>query len=273
VSETENSRAGVDLRSFVSTLVHELGTPLTALRGSLGLLTEVVEDAAPEVRSLAAIADRNAGKLASLLVEVADYWQLSHPSAPLNREPTDVVDAVQGAIEQVQSLVDQRGIVLDVQTTPVDMTVDPALVRIAIAHLLSYALRVSPKTSTLQVRIETVDSAGATGRQPAAEGREPPAVDAGDATGATGRQPAAENQGRPRPHVVVSVSDGGRVVAAEKAARMFEPFSQVAQRGQDPPMRTGLGLAIAMRIARLHGGSLVFTSTEQGGLFSLRLPV
>jgi C4-dicarboxylate-specific signal transduction histidine kinase len=71
---------------------------------------------------------------------------------------------------------------------------------------------------------------------------------------------------------VVSVSDGGKVVAADCIARMFEPFSAVARRGVEPTMPTGLGLAIALEIAELHGGSLVFTSTEQGGLFSLRLP-
>lgn len=273
MSETNDNQADVDEQRFVSMLVHELRTPLTAVRGSLGLLAEAVEGAPPEVRSFAAIADRHADKLASMLDDVAEYWQLNDPATPLNRERTDVVDTVQRAIEQVQALIDERGVVLDVQATSADATIDPALVRMAVACVLSYALRVSPKKSTLQLRIETVDGAGAVGRQSDPESRDQPGIDADDASVAVGHGASRDNQGQSGASVVVSVSDGGRVIVAERAARMFEPFSVVARRGAEPAMSTGLGLAIALRIAKLHGGSLVFTSMDQGGLFSLRLPV
>jgi len=235
VSKVEDNQAVVNEQGFVSMLVHELRTPLTALRGSLGLLADEVKDAAPEVRSFAALAARNADRLVSMLADAADYWRLNDSATPPNCESTDVVDTVQRAIEQVQTLADERGIVLDVRATPAEASVDPALIRMAVARVLSYALRVSPKMSRVQVRIETVE-------------------------------------GQPGAGVVVSVSDGGKVVAADCIARMFEPFSAVARRGVEPTMPTGLGLAIALEIAELHGGSLVFTSTEQGGLFSLRLP-
>jgi signal transduction histidine kinase len=270
VNETDDSQADIDGQSFLSMLVHELRTPLTALRGSLGLLTCAVESAAPEVRSFAAIADRNADRLASMLDDVAEYWRLNDPSMLLNRGHTDIADTVQRAIEQVQALIDERGIVLDVQTTPAGATIDPALVRTAVARLLSYALRVSPTKSTLHVRIETVDSAAAATNPPAPAGRNLPGI---DAAAAVSRQPSAEDRARPEASIVVSVSDGGRVVAAESASRMFEPFSAVARGGAEQAMRPGLGLAIALRIATLHRGSLVFASTEHGGLFSLRLPV
>ena len=236
MSKTDDNQAIAGERAFVSMLVHELRTPLTALRGSLGLLAEEVKDAAPEVRTFAAIAGRNADRLVSMLDDAADYGRLNDSATPSHCEPTDIVDAVQRAIEQVQALVDERGIVLDVRATPAEASVDPALVRMAVARVLSYALRMSPKKSTLQVRTEAVkDHAGA--------------------------------------GVVVSVSDGGRRIAGDHAAGMFEPFSAVARRGTEPTMPTGLGLAIALKIAKLHGGSLVFAPTEQGGLFSLRLPV
>jgi len=235
-----------DERAFVSVLIHELRTPLTALRGSLGLLAGAVEEADPEVQNFAGIADRNADKLASMLDDAAEYSRLNDATMPVTRINTDVVDTVHRAIEQVQSLVDERGVVLDVQTTPTDANVDPVLVRIAVARLLSYAVRVSPKKSTLHIAVETTGATGTAGGRPAQAG--------GTAA-------------------VVSVSDCGKVIAAENAARMFEPFSGVARRSLEPTMRTGLGLCVALKIARLHGGSLVFTPTEQGGVFSLRLPV
>ncbi|MCX6544988.1 MAG: HAMP domain-containing sensor histidine kinase [Acidobacteria bacterium] len=235
MSKTDDKGAIAGEQALVSMLIHELRTPLTALRGSLGLLTEEAKDAAPEVRSFAAIAARNAGKLVSMLDDAADYWRLSDSKAPLPCEPTDIADTVQRALDQVQALVEERGILLDVQATPAEASVNPALVRAAVVRVLSYALSVSPKKAALQVRVDRAKRAGAS--------------------------------------IVVSVSDGGTAIPADAAARIFEPFSVVARRGAEPARPTGLGLAIARRIVKLHGGSLVFTSNEQGGLFSIKLPV
>lgn len=220
-------------RAFVPTLIHELRTPLTALRGSLGLLAGAVEGAAPDVQRFAGIADRNAEKLASMLDEAAEYSRLSDPAAAANRVRTDVADTVERAIAQVQRLIDERGIVLDVQSAPTDATIDEALVRIAVASLLSYAVRVSAKASTIRIGIRTSEDAQA----------------------------------------VVTVSDCGKVIGADSVAQMFDPFSAVARRSSEPAMRTGLGLVIAQAIAQLHGGAIEFTPTDQGGLFAMRLPV
>jgi signal transduction histidine kinase len=217
-------------------------------------LAGAVEDATPEVQSLAAIADRNANRLALMLDDVAEYWRLNDPATALAPVPTDVVDAGQRAIEQVQTLADERGITLDVQTTPIDATIDPLLVRTAVVRVLSYALRASPRTSTVRVRL----------------GRATVTGDAGADAGSP--EQGAEKMTTHGSGVVVSVLDAGSAVDVASAARMFAPFAGVTRAGANLAGRKDLGLAIAMRIAMLHGGSLVFTSTEQGGLFELRLP-
>ena len=62
----------------------------------------------------------------------------------------------------------------------------------------------------------------------------------------------------------LGVADGGEGIPAEDQARIFEPrFGQ----------RTGLGLAIAQAVARLHGGELAVESAPgRGSRFLLRLP-
>jgi len=232
-SKTPAAPNGAADRAFVSALIHELRTPLTALRGSLGLLAVAVEAAGPEVQSFAGIADRNAEKLTSMLDEAAEYSRLSDPAAVVNRVRTDVVDTVERAIEQVQPLINERGVVLEVRTTPSDATIDGALVRVAVARLLSYAVRVSPKASTLRIGVETGEDA----------------------------------------QIVVTVSDCGKAIGADSVTRIFEPFSTVARRSLEPGVQTGLGLVVAQAIARLHGGAIAFAPTGQGGLFTMRLPV
>lgn len=67
--------------------------------------------------------------------------------------------------------------------------------------------------------------------------------------------------------VAVRVEDNGPGIAAEELKRIFEPFHSTKQKG------SGLGLAVAERIAAAHGGGLVVESEPgRGARFSLILP-
>ncbi len=70
------------------------------------------------------------------------------------------------------------------------------------------------------------------------------------------------------PRVVVDVTDDGPGVPSEIAARVFEPLVSARPGG------TGLGLALARRIAAAHGGSiaLVADGSATGATFRLDLP-
>ena len=71
------------------------------------------------------------------------------------------------------------------------------------------------------------------------------------------------------PRARISVVDDGPGVPAELAPTLFEPF--VGAR----PGGSGLGLAVARRVAERHGGTLVLESApgERGARFTLSLPV
>lgn len=67
--------------------------------------------------------------------------------------------------------------------------------------------------------------------------------------------------------VEIEVADNGPGVAADMAARLFEPYAT------NKPSGTGLGLAIAQRIAMEHGGELTYHTGKRGGAaFRLILP-
>lgn len=66
---------------------------------------------------------------------------------------------------------------------------------------------------------------------------------------------------------VVEVRDRGPGLAPEVRARLFEPFVTTKRNG------TGIGLAIARRIAEAHGGRIEASAREGGGtVFRLTLP-
>lgn len=68
--------------------------------------------------------------------------------------------------------------------------------------------------------------------------------------------------------VRIAVRDSGPGIGAEFQARIFEPFFTTRSQG------TGLGLPIALGVARAHGGKLELESQSgQGAEFSLLLPL
>jgi signal transduction histidine kinase len=69
------------------------------------------------------------------------------------------------------------------------------------------------------------------------------------------------------PGLRVAVRDGGPGLMAEERERVFEPFYTTRPHGM------GLGLAIARRVARAHGGSLTVTDRDgPGAEFVILLP-
>ena len=66
--------------------------------------------------------------------------------------------------------------------------------------------------------------------------------------------------------VVIDVVDDGPGVPAGIAARIFEPLVTATPGG------TGLGLALARRIASAHGGSIALVPGTGGATFRLELP-
>jgi two-component system sensor histidine kinase PilS (NtrC family) len=67
--------------------------------------------------------------------------------------------------------------------------------------------------------------------------------------------------------VRVAFKDNGPGIDPEGLERMFEPFFTTKDGG------TGLGLAMANKIAVAHGGSIEFRNTERGAVFTIVLPV
>jgi signal transduction histidine kinase len=64
--------------------------------------------------------------------------------------------------------------------------------------------------------------------------------------------------------IVVEVSDDGPGIPAELQERVFEEFFRVPT-SSNVAKGTGVGLAIARRVARLIGGDLRLRAAESGG--------
>ncbi len=73
--------------------------------------------------------------------------------------------------------------------------------------------------------------------------------------------------------ITFTVADTGIGIAAKKLSLLFQPFSQVDSQLNRQYEGTGLGLALARNLARLHGGEITVKSIAgKGSQFTLYLP-
>ena len=80
-----------------------------------------------------------------------------------------------------------------------------------------------------------------------------------------------ESHGR---HMVVAVADTGMGIAADELDKIFEKFWRSQREDVQNLPGTGLGLATARQIVRLHGGDIAVASTPgEGSRFTVTLPV
>ncbi|MFO0831049.1 MAG: ATP-binding protein [Phycisphaerales bacterium] len=142
----------------------------------------------------------------------------------------------------------QAAIIVDADPDMPPIPIDPPLVHQALMNLLTNAVEAVPEGSgVITVRVKYL-------AQPPADGARPRA---------TQTRPAVNG-----PFVDLAVIDNGPGIPASKQPWVFEPFNTTkGVKG------TGLGLAVARRVAQQHGGSLTLESTEgKGATFRMLLP-
>ncbi len=72
---------------------------------------------------------------------------------------------------------------------------------------------------------------------------------------------------------MVSVSDDGPGIPAAERERVFERFVRLDESRSRVEGGTGLGLAVALAIARSHGGNVRVADSEQGARLEISIPV
>src|SRR5258706_8991873 len=104
------SDAPVDPRwpKVLSLSVHEFRTPMTVVAGYIRMLLK--DRAGPLTdpqRRLLEEAEKSCARLTALLTEVSDLSNLESGTAPLNRQTTDLHNALRDVVDQLPPLPDR----------------------------------------------------------------------------------------------------------------------------------------------------------------------
>ena len=215
-------RANHAKSQFVTSLSHELRTPLQSITGFTESLKTL--DLSPDrrQRALDGISDAAAHILA-IVDDVLDLARVEAGAMPIALEPIDAATVAAAAVELVQPLAAERGIVVECVGPSALVSADRRRLRQVLLNLVSNALRFSPAGTVVTVRTEAADGRSA------------------DPT---------------RIHVI----DQGPGISEDLLARLFVPFDRLgADAGREGG--AGLGLVLARRLTEAMGGSLDLHST------------
>ncbi|MGL5859043.1 MAG: ATP-binding protein [Angustibacter sp.] len=248
---------------FVSDVSHELRTPLTTVRMASDVLHEAREGFAPQVARSAELLVTQLDRFEALLADLLEISRIDAGGDLLDREPTDLREVVDRVVDGCSALSATSGSTVAVLlqralTTPVR---DPAATSpaVAAAGTVSQGSVDEPVAPIAEVdprRIERILRNLVVNALEHGEG-----------------QPVVIRIAADPDVVAVSVRDHGVGLRPGEAALVFNRFWRADPSRARKVGGNGLGLAIAIEDARLHGGWLQAWGEPGGGsCFRLTLP-
>ncbi|HIK44321.1 MAG TPA: PAS domain-containing protein [Leptolyngbyaceae cyanobacterium M65_K2018_010] len=244
---------------FVAIVSHELRTPLTAIRGALGILDSgVLSDRPEKAQNLLKMSLQNTERLIRLVNDILDLERLASGKVKLVKEPCQVAELMQWAINGVEALALEAAVIL--YSIPLDVTVwaAPDAIVQALTNLLSNAIKFSAAGGKVWLRAEVVSA------------ESPSPFAPGDAD----LSPLPLTPAPTDPVILFAVTDEGRGIPADRLAAIFERFQQVDGSDSRQKGGTGLGLAICKNIVEQHGGTIgVKSVVGRGSTFYFTLPL
>jgi PAS domain S-box-containing protein len=220
---------------FISTVSHELRSPLTSIVGALGLLAgQTAGQLSTQATRLVQIADDNARRLIRLINDMLDVDRMDSGKLRLSMRQMDLRDVVIRGCEGNQGLAEayHARIKCLVPDDMLDVLCDEERLIQVLTNLTSNALKVTPRDGTVRVGVIRDTDSG---------------------------------------QMIVHVDDEGPGVPAEFRERIFGRFERADN--DESTTGTGLGLAIAREIVALHGGTIWFEDRSGGGTrFAFSIP-
>jgi PAS domain S-box-containing protein len=220
-------KANLAKSDFLSSMSHELRSPLNAILGFAQLISS---DTPAPTPSQAASIDQilHAGwYLLELINEILDLAQIESGKLALSREPTSLAEVMLECQAMIEPQGQKRGISMTFPGSGIPYFVDADRTRLkqVLINLLSNAIKYNRVDGTVAVEYTLLKPEG----------------------GAAAR-------------LRVSVRDTGAGLAPDKLQQLFQPFNRLGQE-RSTEEGTGIGLVMSKRLVELMGGVIGVDST------------
>ena len=146
-------------KEFISTVSHDLRTPLTAIRAGLGMVeTSALDRLRPDEQRLVSNVRRNADRLRLLIDDLVTLNQLEAGALRLDREPLDLRTVVADAMSAVHAQIDEKQQQLEVDLPePLPAEGDVRRLGQVVVNVLANAHQHTPSGTHIRVTGRPVD--------------------------------------------------------------------------------------------------------------------
>jgi signal transduction histidine kinase len=225
-----------EMRSqFVSSVSHELKTPLTAIR----MFAETLRlGRSKNLKTQAEYLDTivsESQRLTRLLNNVLDFSKIEQGQRIYRLEPTSLSEIIQASARAMKYPLSQQGFELNVHVEKglPDVRVDKDALEQAILNLLNNSMKYSGESHEIDLRLQRKDD-----------------------------------------QALIQVTDRGVGIDPREQKRIFEKFYRVPMPENKRIVGTGLGLTLVSHIVKAHGGNIeVESEPGKGSTFSIYLPL
>jgi two-component system cell cycle sensor histidine kinase PleC len=213
--------------AFLSTMSHELRTPLNAIIGFSDLIRQPGATTRDEAAGYAEHIANAGRRLLDVVSDVLDMSKLESGALILDKRPLLIGEVLEMAVENCQPLFDAKHQPVDLrlEANLPELEADPKRLRQLFTNLLSNASKFTPEKGRILVMAKELKDGS----------------------------------------VTIAIADTGIGMTHEQIVLALKPFAQVQGHLARTQEGAGLGLPLAMGIARLHGGSLYLDSQPDAG--------
>lgn len=219
---------------FTAMMVHELRSPLTAMRGASTALQTHAKDFSEEKKEeYLKMIKHSSEDMLGIVNDLLDVAKIEVGKFQINPAATNINRIIQDKAEEYKPLALEKNLTLEAHLPDqeVKLKIDPERIGQVIANLLSNAIKF---TDEGQIGLSLTDK---------------------------------ENE------ITVSVKDTGPGIDPKDQARLFSKFGQLTTKLPRTARGTGLGLVIARGIVEAHGGKIwIDSKPEEGSTFSFSIP-
>jgi signal transduction histidine kinase len=228
-------------RQLVADVSHELRTPLARIRVALELAAEDPAAAKDVLTDVGTDLD----EIDQLIEDILTTARLGAEHAPIARQALPLAELADRAAARFAAKHPGRQLVRELPDASRTVSCDPALLRRALDNLLDNAAKYSPSDAPVKLAVTASRS-----------------------------ESGSLHSGPNGTAVAFEVIDRGVGMTAEEVARAGTPFWRADGSRTRRTGGVGLGLALARRIARAHGGDVTLASKPgEGTTARLEIPL
>jgi len=221
---------------FISTITHELRTPLASIRSLTEILRDTPRIARDQREKFLVIVVKESERLTRLINQVLDFQKIESGHMEWDFSQVDFLQVVNEAVENSKQMMTENNIQLT-QNLPQQVPSiagDRDHLMQVMLNLISNAVKFCDRPNgKISIHLKNVGN-----------------------------------------HLEVRITDNGMGIRPENQQIIFETFRQVKESGKGRPAGSGLGLAITKRIVDFHGGRIwVESQAGMGATFVFTLPL